>query len=129
MYNRSTVEAILDEEMPILNIIDKNEYVDLLKSHIPYYFSQVYFMQDDPLVIRTIEFINRNEIAKNIWENLTLQDAIDYNPKENRLVHFKISGISVPMYFSRETLQKNSRFEIIEYQPKGNFLKILSKLI
>jgi len=128
IIGKTTVQVIVDENLPIIKILSDEKYEELLRTHIPYYFAQVYFMRDDKSFIETAKDVQKHPLANEIWQNLSAEKTRRFNPQEMRIVHFKVGPFNIPLKFSRESLFVNSRFEIVEYTPTNELLKLIAQL-
>jgi hypothetical protein len=127
ILGKSTVQVILDDSLPIMQFFDMNHYEEMLMNHIPYYYSQVYFRKNDPSVVATLHDIRKHDLASEIWSSI--DHEVIYNPKEERTVHFNIKGFKVPTMYSRESLARYPRFEVVEYTPMNDVIKFLLKMV
>ena len=114
------VQTIVDTNTPFIHILARNEYYNLICSHLPYYYAQVYFMVDDESFIKTEESINKNPFAKKIWIGLKNSKPVNFIPNQNRKIIFQrknknLEYEEIPMLFSREPLFNFPRFEVMEY--------------
>lgn len=134
MIGKTTAQVIVDPELPIIKNLSEKHLLELLNEHLNYYYSQVYFMFDDPDIIATEEAIMRDPIARDIWLKVKqTPDISNYRPQEVRKVYIKfktpLGRKVIPMYFNRERLLEYSRFEVVEYYPENKFLNMFKSLI
>ncbi len=86
-------------------------------------------MVDDKYYKYALDSINQNSVAKNAWQRITSQPIVNLQTLSTRKVHFKVYGMSIPLYYSNEHLKRNKRFQIIEYTPTNKLLQLLSKIL
>jgi transcriptional regulator with XRE-family HTH domain len=129
VLHKTTAQIITDPQSPFLRFFSQKHLPLLLSEHLPYYYGQTNFMADDQSFLESTETIRRNKLGKEIWDAMTYDSYIS---QENRKVFFEkeILGktLTFPMYFTRESLLKNSRFEVVEYKSDKQVFNQLIKL-
>lgn len=120
IQHKTIAQTIVDTTFPLIHVLARNEYQHLLETHLPYYYAQTYFMNDDPSFIETEESIKKNPFAKKIWNQVKENKPVHFLPNKERRITFQIKNEQgdyedIPMFFSREPLFNFPRFEVMEY--------------
>ncbi|KKQ36038.1 MAG: hypothetical protein US52_C0011G0002 [candidate division WS6 bacterium GW2011_GWA2_37_6] len=127
LIGTSIVNILLEEEYQILQFFKKENYKELLKYQLVKFHSGMGFMHDDMIYKQSMSSIERDPLARSIWEQIKEDKSIPN--KETREIFFTIKGINIGFNYSKEQLYANPRFYLIEYQPKNKYLRIILKLL
>lgn len=98
-------------------------------------FSRAYveigFMEQDPIVKETLDYIKNNPELYPIWEKAAEDNKYKkyFSNLKSRRVTFKFWGIKFSLYYTNELLFSNDRFYVIEYHPTNKLLKYLLNFV
>ncbi|MCA9381043.1 helix-turn-helix transcriptional regulator [Candidatus Dojkabacteria bacterium] len=129
MIGKTTAQLIVQENSPLLERLNKTYYKELLEGYLPIYYSNLSFMNEDPIYKDTVRDIENNHIASNIWKSISSNVDRSYTPEENRMLLFCIHGKDIPLFYSIQPLRINSRFVIVEYHTENKVSEILTGLV
>ena len=121
-------QVLLDEKSNAKNTFTPESHEQVVKTLLPYYYSQTYFMIGDQFFLNTSRIVKELPLYKDFWIELEKKKtSISFIPQDKRVELFLLHGKTIHSQFAREPLMTNSRFEMHEYRFSEQDLKQLDK--
>lgn len=127
-YGETIITIVLNEKLGVRKLLDPERLSEILKFQLSRYFAEVGFIQDEHY-FKTVEEINKDKLAKSIWDQIIRKEIDISHYNNSRIVDFNIKGMRVPLTYSREPHKSHSRFEIIEYTLTNVFAKLVRRIL
>jgi len=128
LRGKSLVKIFLDESLGISKFLDPEHKKEMLTNFLARVYSETEFMINDESYKEVVSYINKDEIAKEIWNKMESGFEMNIHNLETRKISFKFRNFSKAMNYSIEQLMNNERFKISEYIPNNYIIRALSKL-
>jgi len=120
--------VLLDAGSGASNTFSPDSHEQVLKTLLPYYYSQNSFMIGDHFFLDTARLVKNLPKYKQFWTDLEKgQFDTSFIPQDHRIEYFFIDNHTINAQFSREPLMTNSRFEMHDYQFPKKDLERLDK--
>jgi transcriptional regulator with XRE-family HTH domain len=118
MIGTTVIEVMLNPELGVADLLDVNEYENLLYNQLNRFYEEAAFIKDDQEILTTLNIIKHNKLAAKIWSNINKNDGeLNYQNVATREVVFNIGGQKLKFIYNRDNLLKHPRFELVEYLP------------
>lgn len=128
LFGKNLMTVILDKNVNLLNLLEQSKLKEVMYYQLARFYREIYFMADDPVISEVIQSIKQNKLVENVWKEVLRNKGKHEQSIESRRVYFNLKGITVELNYSRDKLQHNPRFEIIEYVPTNKIIKLYSSL-
>lgn len=124
-----TIEFITNPALGIVNRFSSKYMDSMLEHNLRYFYKEVGFMVDDPIIEKAVTSIRSTPQARVIWDGIVARKDENYSIREGRKLYFSVAGFDIPFIYVYEPVLVSSRFQIVECIPANKFVKLLTKLI
>lgn len=122
------VQVMLDPKLKVFDYLNNEDLESTVKSTLNRYYFEAGFYTKEPSHITALKYIQKNPIAKKVWEEIVMNPPSYINTLESRNIKFSVSKMDFSMTYSIEQLSSNHRFAVIEYTPTNKIINLLNKL-
>lgn len=129
VIGKTTMQTIVRKDSPVIKVVDPDNYLNLLEYYIPYYYSEMHHMFDDPVYLNTLDDIMSNPVARKLWNSIDQKQIKKFVEDDERKIDFDILGRKFTLYYSFSLLPVNSRFHVIEFRTKNRVLDMFPYLL
>ncbi len=129
LFKHTVIRLLLDDKLAIKQLIDQEDYKDILQAQLTHYYSAVGFMKDDPYFKDTMRFVQKDFFAKSIIDKIDRGDRTKvWTISQSKLSFVFKNNIRMKMHYYCQSLIRHPRFDLVECIPDNVMLRLLSKL-